>query len=131
MSLSNLDENAEIVDSGLKNLAGEVKSLGRECDLVYAILEEIIGKSEAGSPLTFGVDDEVWDCLTTQANEACRTVHELELFVKVLRGEETKFIGQAERLRKLDKSKDRIANIRTRIVRHTDNLRLTLILINM
>ncbi len=36
ISLSKLDQDTKIFDSTVKNLAGEVKSLGNECDLVYA-----------------------------------------------------------------------------------------------
>lgn len=54
----------------------------------------------------------------------------LELFVKSGRGEKSSFTGQAQRQRKLDKSKDQIASIRTKVCRHTDNLHTTLLLIN-
>jgi hypothetical protein len=131
IALSNLDEDVEVVGSTVKNLAGEVKSLGVESDLVYATLEELNRKSEAGLPLAHHIDNRVWDCLVAQVDEGCRTIQELELYVKIVRGEETKFIGQAQRLRKLDKSKDRIANAMTRVARHIENFRFTLLLINM
>ena len=57
-------------------------------------------------------------------------MQELGLFVKSVREEESSFIGQAQRQKKLDRSKDQIASIRTKICRHTDNLRTTLLLIN-
>lgn len=130
ISLSKLDQDTKIVDTTVKNLAGEVKSLGNECDLVYADLEEIVNKNETGSPPPYDVDGRMWDCLAMQVEETSRTMQELELFVKSVRGEESSFIGQAQRQRKLDKSKDQIASIRTKVCGHTNNLRITLLLIN-
>lgn len=128
--LSKLDQDTIIVDTTVKTLAGEVKSLGNECDLAYAELEEVVSQSETGSPLPYDVDGRVWNCLVTQVEETSRTMQELELFVNIVRGEESSFVGQVQRQRKLDKSKDQIASIRTKVCRHTDNLRITLLLIN-
>jgi len=129
-SLSTLDQDTKIVDTSVKNLAGEVKSLGNECDLVYAELEEVVSKSETGSPQPYDFDDRIWICLATQVEETSRTMHELELFVKSVRVEESSFIGQAQRQRKLDQSRDHITSVRTKVNRQTDNLRTTLLLIN-
>ena len=129
-SLSKLDQDTEIVDTTIKNLAGEVKSLGNECDLVYAELEEVVSKFETVSPLPSDVDGTMWNCLVTQVEETGRTMQELELFVQSIRGEESSLVGQAQHQRKLDKSKDQIASIRTKVCRHSDNLRTTLLLIN-
>ncbi|KAF2178147.1 hypothetical protein K469DRAFT_742257 [Zopfia rhizophila CBS 207.26] len=117
ISLSKLDQEAKIVDTTIKNLAGEVKSLGIECDLVYAELEEVVNQSETESPPPYDVDGRMWNCLATQVEETSRTMQELELFVKSVRGEESSFV-------------DQIASIRTKVCRHTDNLRTTLLLIN-
>ena len=129
-SLSKLDQDTKVVDTSVKNLAGEVKSLGNECDLVYAELEEVVSKDETGSPLPDDVDGRMWNCLVTQVEETSRTMQELDLFVNSVRGEESSFTGQAQRQRKLDKSKDQIASIRTKVWRHTDNLSTTRLLIN-
>ena len=129
-SLSKLDQDTKIVDTTVKNLADEVKSLGNECDLVYAEVEEVVSKSETGSPSPDDVDGRIWNCLVMQVEEINRTMQELELFVKNVREEESRFIGQAQRQRKLDKSKDQIASIRTNVCSNTDNLRTTLLLIN-
>lgn len=129
-SLSKLAQDTKIADTTVLNLAGEVKSLGNECDLVHAELEEVVSKSETGSPPPYDVDGRIWNCLATQVEETSRTMQELELFVKSVRGEESSFTGQAQRQRKLNTSKDQIASIRTKICRHTDNLRTTLSLIN-
>lgn len=130
ISLSKLDQDTKIVDTTIKNLAGEVKSLGIECDLVYAELEEVTSKSETWSPPPYDVDDTIWNCLAAQVEETSRTIQELELFIKRVRGEESSSFGQAQRQRKLDKSRDQIESIRTKVCRHTDNLRTTLLLIN-
>lgn len=129
-SLAKLDQDTNVVDSTVKNLVGEVKSFGNECDLVYAELEEVVSKSETGSSLPSDIDGRMLNCLLTQVEETSRTMQELELFVKSVGGEESIFIGQAQRQRKLDKSKDQIATIRTQLSRHTDNLCTTLLLIN-
>ena len=129
-SLSKLNQDTVIVDTTVKDLAGEVKSLGNGCDLVYAELEEVVSKSEKESPFPYDVDGRMWNGLVTQVEEASRTMQDLELFVKSIKGEDSSFIGQAQRQRKLEQSKDQIASIRTRVCRHTDNLRTTLLLIN-
>jgi hypothetical protein len=129
-SLLKLDQDTKVVDTTVTNLAVEVKSLGKECDLVYAELEKVVSRSEPGSPPPYDVDDRLWNCLATQMQETSRTIQELELFVKSAREEGSSFFGQAQRQRRLDNSKDQIASIRTKICRHTDNLHTTLLLIN-
>lgn len=129
-SLSKLAQNINIGDTTIKNLAEEVKSLSNECDLVYAELEEVVSKSETGSPQPYDIDDRMWNCLATQVEETSQTMQELDQFVKSVKEEESSFISEAQRLRKLDKSKDQIASIRTKVCGHTDNLHTTLLLIN-
>ncbi len=126
-SLSNLHQDNRVVDSTVRNLAEEVKSLGNECDLVYAELDEIVGKSETASPPPHDVDGRIWNCLAAQVEETSRTIQELELFVKSVRRGKPNFIGQAQRQKD---SEDQIASIRAKVCRHTDNLRTTLLLIN-
>ncbi|KAF2815680.1 uncharacterized protein BDZ99DRAFT_376297 [Mytilinidion resinicola] len=130
ISLSRPDQDARIVDTTVKDLAEEVKSLGNECDLVYAELEEVVSKSETGSPPPYDIDGRLWNCLATQVEDTSRTMQELELFVRSARGEESSFISNAQRQWKLDKIKDQITSLRTKVCRHTDNLRTTLLLIN-
>ena len=129
-SLLKVDQDTQIVDTTIKNLAGEVKSLGNECDLLYAELEDVVSKSETGSPLPDDINGRMWNCLVMQVEETSRTLQELELFVKSVRGQVSSFVGQAKRQKKLDKSKDQIASIRRKVSMHTDNLRTTLLLIN-
>ncbi|KAI9705031.1 MAG: hypothetical protein M1836_006813 [Candelina mexicana] len=126
-SLSKLHQGTGIFGATIGNLAEEVKSLGNECDLVYAELEEIVSKSEAGSFPLYDVDGKIWKYAATQVEETSRTIQELEFFVKSVRGERSNFIVQAQRQREIN---DQIADIRTRVCRHTDNLRTTLLLIN-
>lgn len=130
ISLSRLDQDTKIVDTTVKNLAAEVKSLANECDLVYGDLDEVVSRGETGSPPPYDVDGRIWNCLAAQVEETSQTVQELELFVQSFRREESSFIGQAQRQRKLDQNNDQIAGIRTKVCRHTDNLRTTLLLIN-
>ena len=129
ISLSKLGQDTKTVDTEIKSLVEEVKSLGNECDLVYAELEEVDRKRTGSSP-HYDFDGGIWSCLATQVEETNQTIQELELFVKSVRGNEPRFIGQSQRGRKLDKCKDQIASIRTKVCRHTDNLRITLVLIN-
>jgi len=130
ISLSKLDQNTRLVDTTVRNLAGEVKSLGNQCDLVYAEVEGGLRRSEAGSPLPHDVDSRMSNCLAIQVEEASRTMQELELFVVNLTGQEARFIDQAQRQRWLDQSKNQVANIKTRVCRHRDNLHTTQLLIN-
>lgn len=130
ISLSKLDQDINTIDTTVKNLAVDVKSLGNECDLVYAELEAVESQSETGSPPPNNIDSRIWNCLGTQVEEISRTMQELELYVINVRGEESGFIGQPQRQRKLDISRDQIAGIRTKVGMHADNLRMTLSLIN-
>lgn len=126
-SLSNLHQDARIIDTTVKNLAEVVKWLGNDGGLVYAELEEIVSRSETGSPPLYDVDDRIWNCVATQVEETSRTIYELELFVKSIKEDKSNFVGQAQRQRE---SKDQIASIRTKVCRHADNLHTTLLLIN-
>jgi hypothetical protein len=131
VSLSTLSEDDNSHGFTIKDLATEVKSLGVECDLTYAILDEVEDRSKRASTATHNVGNRLWECLTMQVEESSSTIQELKLFVKILRGEETRFIGQAQRLRKLDKGRDKIVTTRTRVARHVDDFRFTLLLIDM
>ena len=130
ISLSRLEQDTKVVDTTVRNLVGEVKSLGNESDLLYAELGRTLAKNETN--LSRGdVDDGIWSCLEAQVEETNRTMQELELFVTRVRGEESRFLGQAQRQRKLDKSKDQIAHIRARVYRDSNNLRVARLLINL
>lgn len=104
LSLSTLNEDADIIGSAVQDLAAEVKELGIGCDQAHATLEEVADKKTTASPAIQTADDTLWACLAVQVDEASRMIQELELFINIVRGEETRFIGQAQRLRKLDKS---------------------------
>ena len=129
-SLSKLDQDTKIIDTMVKNLAEEVKSLGNEYDLVYAELDEVVSKNETGSTLPYDVDGRIGNCLIMQVEETSRTMQDLELFIESVGGEESNFVGQVQRQRKLNKSKDQIASMRIKVDRHTNDLRTTLLLIN-
>jgi hypothetical protein len=131
ISLSKLDRDTETVDTTIKNLAGEVKSLSNEYDLIYTELDEVLSKSETGSLAPFDVDGKMWNCLATQVEETSRTIEGLEMFVKSVRVEDSSFMEKPQHQRKLENRKDEIASIRTNVCRHTDNLGITLLLIKM
>jgi ABC-type transporter Mla subunit MlaD len=126
ITLSKLDYDTKTVNNAIQDLAGDVKSLSNECDVVYAKLEEVLGKSSNESALHHNVDARIGDCLASEVQDASRTIQELELFLSSLRGRKP-FIGQAQRL---NESKDQVAKFRTEVCGHTDNLRITLVLIN-
>jgi hypothetical protein len=131
-ALSKLDHDAKPGDSALKDLAGEVKSLSDECDLIYGKLEEVEGKSNNGSPPPYDGDGRMWDCLATQVRESGQTLQELELFVRSVRmeeAEEASLVYHPQHLVQLNKSKGQIEAMGTDVRRHTDNLRTTLLLI--
>ena len=130
ISLSKLYQDTRTIDTAVKSLAEEVKSLGNECDFVYAELEEVTSKTGTELLPPYDADGRIWNCLATQVEEANQTMQELELFVKSVRGKEPRFIGQPQSERKLDNNKDQVASIRTKVCRHIDNLRTTLVLIN-
>lgn len=92
-SLSKLEQDIKIVDTTVKSLAEEVKSLGNECHLIYAELEEVVSKSEAGSHQPYRMGDTMWICLAMQVEETSRTIQELELFVKNNKVEESSSVG--------------------------------------
>jgi hypothetical protein len=130
LSLSTLNEDANIIGSAVQDLAAEVKSLGVECDQAYTTIGEVVDKKAISSSIQIA-DDTPWDCLAIQVDEALRMIQELENFIKIVRGEDTRFIGQAQRLRMLARTKEKIAHTRSRATRHTVDLRFTLLLINM
>jgi hypothetical protein len=115
----------------VENLAGDVKSLSNQCDLVYTKLEDIASKDNTVSPPAYHfVDGRMWNCLAVQVEETSGTIQELELFVKNVLGEDSSFITQGQLQKKLENSKDQIVNIRKKVCTHTDNLRTTLLMIN-
>ena len=131
-SLSKLDHDAKPGDSALKNLAGEVKSLSNESNLIYAKFEEVASGSGNGSPPPYDGDGRMWNCLATQVRESLQTLQELELFVKSVRmeeAEETSIVYHPQHLVQLNKSKDQIEAMGADVHRHTENLRTTLLLI--
>jgi hypothetical protein len=129
-SLSKLDQDTKIANTTIRELAGEVKSLSNECDLVYAELEERVSKSETRSTASYDFNGILWNFVTEQVEEIGLTIQHLELFIKNARGEESSSISQSELQRKLGNSKDQIISITTTVCKHTNNLRTTLLLIN-
>jgi hypothetical protein len=131
-SLSKLDHDAKPVDSALKNLAEDTKSLSTECDLIHAKLEEVASRNKHGSHSPYVGDGKMWTYLATQVHETGQTIRDLELFVKGVRMEETEeasLVCHPQHLVQLNKSRDQIQEMGNDVRRHTDNLRITLLLI--
>ena len=130
IALSKLDQDAEGSDITFKILTEDIKSLGIECDLVYAELDTVMSKSEIGSP-HYNIDERSWNCLDTQMGEINQAMQELEMLVGRVRGEQFSFYGGAPRQRTLDECKDHVEVFRTKVCRHTHSLHTILLLINM
>jgi hypothetical protein len=130
ISLQKLHQDRNIVDTTVEYLAGDVKSLSVQFDLVYAQLEGIVSNENAASPPRCQVvDGRMWDCLTSQVGEIGETIQELEAFVKNF-VEELSFTSQGQLQGKLENSKDQIASLRRKVCAHTDGLRITLLMTN-
>ena len=126
-SLSRLHAETENASSMLNTLA-DVKSLGNECDLIFAELEEEVGRRDTRSPPSDS-DGRIWTCLATQVEEGCQLIQELQLLIQYIRNAENSSIGQTQNQRKLEKRKEQIVRIGTRVRRQTDKLRIILLLI--
>ncbi|KAL5122004.1 hypothetical protein ACEQ8H_000220 [Pleosporales sp. CAS-2024a] len=128
LTLSSLHQDDPILASAIRELAVALQHFGAECELAHATLIECgLGRPTLvpGKP-TPDVDVTLWDCLSVQTEESALTLQELEQFTKTARGEDTNFAGQAQRPRKVDKPKEKIAHARTKVARHTLDLRFTL-----
>jgi hypothetical protein len=117
-ALSKLNQYVKVVDTTATVLTETVKSLGNECDLVYAELEAAISGREAGPPLLHYNDATTWHCLEMHIKETGRTLLELEAVVR-------------ERSQTLIQTNANVEGIRIRLCRHTENLRTVLFLISM
>jgi hypothetical protein len=131
LSLSALNEDADIIDPAVRELAKEVNLLGIECGQAFTTLAGVTDKKLTAPPSIQPADDTPWHCLAIQVDEASRMIQEVEHMINIVRGEDARFIGQAQHLRKLDKIKEKVAHTRIRVTRHIIDLRFTLLLINM
>ena len=132
ISFSEYDQEAKVIDTTVNrsDLAGEVTSLGNECDLIYAELEEVVKRRETESLPPCDEDGRTWNCLAMQVEETSRTMRELKLWGKHSREEEPSLSDQAECQMERDISTKQVASIRAKICRHIVNLRTTLLLIH-
>jgi chitinase len=115
-----LKEDTDILGFTVDDLTAEIKLLGLGCDSAHATLQGKVEQRET-THLTHAVDNGLWDCLVMQVEEASRTLQELELFIQNVRRE---VVGH------VDKGKE-MATTRTRVIRHIDDLYLTMLLTNM
>jgi hypothetical protein len=117
-ALSKLNQYVEVANTTATALTETVKSLGNECDLVYAELESAISGGEAGWPPLHHDDATTWHCLDMHAKETGRTLQDLEAIVR-------------ERPQTLAQRNENAEGIRISLCRHTDNLRTILLLISV
>jgi hypothetical protein len=128
-SLTKLDQDSKVVESAVKQLADDARSLSTECDLVHAELEEVTNKIETGIPPPYTVDGRIWNCLVEQVEETRISTQELERFVQLFREDKSSVVRQTQNQWRLDEKKVQIAEFRTQLCRHTDNFRTTSLLI--
>lgn len=126
-SLSRFNQDTNAVDNTIRSLVWEVKSLGNVCDLIFSEIEGIAFTSPTELQYSHDLDGRIWSSLESQTESTSKTLQELESFTQSLSEEECTFFGQ--RQRKLDQSRDRIADIRVKVRRHTDYLHLIELLI--
>ena len=92
ISLSKLHQDTNNLDTTVENLAGDVKSLSNQCDLVYTKLEDIASKDNTVSPPAYHfVDGRMWNCLAVQVEETSGTIQELDLYMKNVLGEDERY----------------------------------------
>ncbi|KAK5170208.1 uncharacterized protein LTR77_004794 [Saxophila tyrrhenica] len=130
-TLVKLYQDTKCVDGTVEKLAGEVKSLGNECDLVHAELEEVVKGTENGEGSSYDLDGRLWKCLGTKVQECTEAVQELSAIVDDIADRASGFIGQAQRQMRLNKNREILEKIRQRIRTHTDGLRTTLLVVNI
>lgn len=130
IALSKLDQETKDSEITFQSLTDGIKSLGIECDLVYAGLDAILNRSEREPPPLYNIDERSWSCLDSHIEKIKQTFQELEMFVARVRGERSSFYGGVLRQRTLDECKDHIGAFRTKVCRHADNLQTMLLLIN-
>jgi len=129
ISLSRLDRDTGVVDHMIKSLAEEIKSLGNQCDLVYAELEEVTGKAGTDSLPPYDLDGRMWNHLNLQANEASRTMRDLERFFQTVREAHFSPTFESQRQNKPEGAMSQITSFKTRVCRHTDNLHTALLVV--
>lgn len=126
--LTKLDYDSNQVDTTIKNLSDDVKSLSVECDLVYAEIEDGVRKHETGA-IRHSDDDGLWSCIALQVDDADHTMQELELLIQNIRGGDRDLTNQVQLQRVLEESGIQITSVATKICRHTDVLRTVLLLV--
>lgn len=127
--LSNLDQETSIVNSTVRELAEELKSLGNACDILYADLEELVTRSQTASSLPYDPDGQLWACLATQMEETSQAIQRLEHVLRSFRGNDVNCTSQAQYQRNVDLNQHQTASIRTQICRNTENLQITHLLV--
>lgn len=129
-SLSTLSDHIEIFGFEIEDLAGDVKSLGIECDLIYATLDEAVVQGQTAMTTKQDTETRLWACLGLHVEETAASLRELQMFVNTVREEQVRRNMQTQAPRRLDLCEERIKSLRSRLTRHVDNFRLTLFLVD-
>ena len=130
-SLSRLSQHARYVDTTIQDLAGDVKSLSNQCNLVYAEIEAGASKSRIESPTARDASERIWGCLEAQVEEIGRTMQELNSFIGNKEEEKSANNAKAHHPWKANNRQEHVVRIGTKVRRHNDNLHTTRLLIDM
>ena len=128
-ALSKLSQEHDLSGNNIKDLADGVRSLGNECDNVYAELEELVGSNDSRLPWPDEVDGRIWNCLALQIEESNAIFRELDKAIMILRGRNPDFVGQAHHRRLFDDTYDPVENFRACVLSITRNLHVTFLVI--
>ncbi|PVH97451.1 hypothetical protein DM02DRAFT_730542 [Periconia macrospinosa] len=128
--LSKLENSSIHIRSAVKALTEDVKTLGAECDLLYAELEEAAKESKINSGRLHDIDERVWIFLQRQVGEIGFTMSELGLFIESVRSENYGFYSQPQNCQRSDEGEEQLASFKRRICRETDNFRTILLIIH-
>ena len=129
-SLSKLDHNTRLADNPLKSLCGAIKSFKDMCDQVHTALDELILNNKIPSALPHCADNILWHCLAMQVEQASRSLQVLETYFTDTGKDHSDSSTEAQRQLNLD-SKGHLVQCSTEISGHTENLRITLLTINV
>ena len=130
-SISNLNHKNRTADISLKSLGGAIKSFDDICNLLHTELDELIASSKIGSAPPHCAENILWHCLAMQVEQASRGLHVLDPYFTDTGEDQSDSITEAQPQLNLESCRDHLANVSTEICRHTENLCVTLLTINV
>ncbi|KAF2848061.1 hypothetical protein T440DRAFT_481142 [Plenodomus tracheiphilus IPT5] len=131
LSLSKLSQHVEFLDTIVSDLAAEAKALSVACDFLYCRLKELAEGSTVMPTGFRGCDTEIWDCLTSQLSIIGDITVELDHFVKSNARLDSPDVQRLQYLTRPGTQRNVILALQTKISRHSDDLTMTLLLINL